>query len=226
MALTESDRDTDLIDLSETDDEMLYRLASPVDHNDESDNLSNEDDYSDDVEVLPTRKSKAKLSNRVRHVGRSRKKPVGGQASVMTKMGKLRKGTGKHGKSRTNGQNTLQSNSPCVSMNGNTDREPGFPDQYPNGNAGRTSHESPSPSPQSAGDRGNFSDHSPRDERLSRARRSEMPDEILVSERVTKEKQPNLAPRDRQSGGWQQNGAQCGARDNTRASATGSNPRP
>ena len=203
MAFSESDRDTNLIDLSETDDETLYRLASPVDHDDERESPSNEDDYLNDVEVLPTGKNKAKVSNRVGHVGKFRKKPVGGQTLLMTKMGKPRKGTGRQSKSRSNEQNASRPKSLGVSINGNTDREHRSADQYPHRNASRTSHESPSPSPQSGGDRGNFSDHSPRDERLSRARRSEMPEEIVVTDRVDKEKQPNLAPRNSQSGGRQ-----------------------
>ena len=203
MVLSDSDRDTDLIDLFEADDETLYRLASPVHHNDKRDNSSSEEDYHDEGGVLPTGKDKVKPSSNVRHVRKSSKKLVGGQTSVKTKVGKLRRGAGKHGKSRTNERNISRSNPPFVPINGDSDREHWFSDQCSNRNSGRMSHESPSSSPQSGDARGNISDRSPRNDRLSRARRSEMPDEIVVTDGATKLKQPNLAPRDSQSGGRQ-----------------------
>ena len=42
MALSESDRDADLINQSETDDDMLHRLATPTDNPEEGDNPSDE----------------------------------------------------------------------------------------------------------------------------------------------------------------------------------------
>ena len=42
MALSESDRDADLINQSETDDDMLYRLATPTDNPEEGDYPSDE----------------------------------------------------------------------------------------------------------------------------------------------------------------------------------------
>jgi len=124
MALSESDRDVDLFDQSETDDETLYRLATPTDNSEGGDNPSDGVEDDNNVDLPKIKKNKAKLSNRLKHVGKFRRNAIGRQALSGTKMGKLRKTGGKHKNGKENGQNDFsRSVSPGVHLDNTSGEE-------------------------------------------------------------------------------------------------------
>ena len=106
MALSESDRDSDLVDQSEADDDMLYRLATPIDNLEEGDNPFDEIENDDIVNFSQARKSKAKFTNSGKRVGKFRRNAIGRQALSVTKMGKLRK-TGERSKRQRRAERLL-----------------------------------------------------------------------------------------------------------------------
>ena len=208
MALSESDRDVDLFDQSETDDETLYRLVTPTDNSEGGDNPSDGVEDDDNVDLPKIKKSKAKLSNRVKHVGKFRGNAIGKQALSGTKIGKLRKTGGKHKNDKEKERNDFsRSVSPGVHLDntsGEENRMTHHPSHYRRGNDDTVTEIGPNPLPQSGGTRGNFSDRFPRNERLSRARGSELSEESAIVTETTNLKQSSRATRDNLSGGRQQ----------------------
>ena len=208
MALSESDRDVDLFDQSETDDETLYRLATPTDNSEGGDNPSDGVEDDGNVDLPKIKKNKAKPSNREKHVGKFRRKAIGRQALSGTKMGKLRKTGGKNQNGKENGQNDFsRSVSPGVHLNntsGEENRMFNHSIHYSRGNDDAATENGPNPPPQSRGARGNLSDQFPRNERLSRARGSELSEESAIVTETMNLKQYSRATRDNLSGGRQQ----------------------
>jgi len=207
MALSESDRDVDLFDQSETDDETLYRLATPTDNSEGGDNPSDGVEDDNNVDLPKIKKNKAKLSNRLKHVGKFRRNAIGRQTLSGTKMGKLRKTGGKHRNGKENGQNDFsRSVSPGIHLDNTSGEENrmSYPSShYRRGNDDTVAEMDPNPLPQSGGARGNFSDHFPRNKRLSRARGSELSEESAIVTETTNLKQYSRATRDNLSGGRQ-----------------------
>ena len=68
MAQTNIDHGIDLIDMSESDGDTLYRLPTPLNHFEEEDESSNASDVISSSEDMPTRKRNVKCSTRVQQV--------------------------------------------------------------------------------------------------------------------------------------------------------------
>ena len=68
MAQTNIDHGIDLIDMSESDGDTLYRLPTPLNHFEEKDEPSNASDVISSAEDMPTRKRNVKCSTRVKQV--------------------------------------------------------------------------------------------------------------------------------------------------------------
>ena len=208
MARSDRDLDADLVNQSETDDDMLYRLATPTDNPEEGDNLSDEIENDDIVNLFQANKSKAKFTNSGKRVGKFRRNAIGRQALSVTKMEKMRKTGGKDQNGKENRRNDFsRSVSPGIHLDNTSGEENrmSYPSShYRRGNDDTVAEMDPNPLPQSGGARGNFSDHFPRNERLSRARGSELTEESAIVTETTNLKQSSRATRDNLSGGRQQ----------------------
>ena len=205
MAVIDSDRDMDLIDPCETDDETLYRIATPTDRFEEGENSHDENENYEKTHFVPSKRNKVRLSTKTNLTSKFRRNSIGGQSFSASIGGKLRKGRvgGKRGREFV--KKTVRSGSPEV-VNENDDsgecRIFCNPNQYPNSTNDRVTHESPNLLPQSRGARGNYSDRFLGEERLSRALRSERPDGSAVDSEASNSRQPTFAPsRDMRVGG-------------------------
>ena len=214
MAVIDSDRDMDLIDPSETDDETLYRLATPTDRSADGENFSDENENYEESHFVPSKRNKVKLSTKANLAAKFRRNSIGGQSLTASKRGKSRKGRFGGKKGREFVKKTVRSDSPkVVNENDDSDECRIFcnPNQYPNSTNDRVMHESPNLLPQSRGARGNYSDRFLGEERLSRALRSERPDGSVVDSEANNSKQPTFAPsRDTHGGGRSQDDVMVG----------------
>ena len=188
MAFSEDDQDTGhMNDLPETDDETLYRLATPTDHSEEGDNLSDEDKGLKESQCVSNKRKKTKQPTKAKLSVKYKRNQIGGQ-SMKTKRGKLHQGKMGIRKCRENVLSISRSNSPDVPMDENCDRERQFSSnliQYTKRYVGRASHESLSPPPESRGARGNYSDLSLSGERLFRAPKQKCPKRLRVIRKQT-----------------------------------------
>ncbi len=210
MALHSGEDETNLTNTSESDGETLYRLATPSDHSEGGDYISNEDD--DDVrDVLRTKHGQTKSSTKTRFQ-KGCLKTRGRKAQTSKKTDRSHKRTTLNLVDRENVEyNMSQIVSPgSLVRDKNVDETRTHYHQGVNldDNSDRMVADDPNSLRTPEGARENFSDRSPRDERLSRAPRSEPPDEIGVDRIANKHRQSNLAPRDGRSGGGQQNSSQ------------------
>ena len=106
MAFMESDKNSDLSKVSDTDNETLYRLATPLDYSEEGSNPSSDVSHSEND--FPTNKiDKAKHSIRPKSVVKSGRTPPRKQAPIVPKMVKLQRGKRGKYQGRKNVRNNI-----------------------------------------------------------------------------------------------------------------------
>ena len=169
MAFMESEKNSDIGEVSDTDNETLYRLATPLDHWEEGSNPSSDVSHSEND--FPTNKNdKAKHSIWPKSVANSERTPPRKQAPIVPKMVKLQRGKRGKYQGRKNVSNNISrsGSSRFILENiGSEDQQISYDsDQYHNRRSNRVSQEDPNVPPQSGGARGNHSDRFPDEERL------------------------------------------------------------